>query len=318
MVAIGTGSDNETVPPILSPAVEWVFARLQAAGLYFGHGTDNAWNEAVELVAAAVGWADRLDELNSEQALTTDERERIAGWLRRRIEERVPLPYLTGTAFFAGLPFYCDSRALVPRSPLAELILDDYQPWWSGPPPARILDLCCGGGCIGIAAALGAPEATVVLADIDPDALALAGRNIQRHGLAGRVSTCRSNLLQAVSGSFELVLSNPPYVDAEDIGGMPAEYRSEPLHALAAGDDGLDLALQILATAPARLAPAGLLFLELGNSWEALEALCPRLPLTWVEFANGGHGVLVATAAELQSWQPQFEALASLRSTQRV
>jgi ribosomal protein L3 glutamine methyltransferase len=207
----------------------------------------------------------------------------------------------------------------VPRSPLGELIVRGYTPWWTGAAPLTILDLCCGGGCIGIAAAVYEPRARVVLGDLDAAALDLARDNIERHAVSGRVSVQRSDLFsQLAPQTFDLILCNPPYVDAADIAAMPQEYRREPLHALEAGDDGLDLALEILVEAPHWLAEGGLLFLELGNSWAALDALCESLPLTWLEFAEGGHGVLCIGREDLMAAGPHFTALGAKRGPKRV
>jgi ribosomal protein L3 glutamine methyltransferase len=319
MVAIDSGAHNAAGPRLLGEALRQVHLALQQQPLDFGHGTDNAWDEAVELVLAALDLPMDCDDSVLGRPLAETEWAGISALLARRLNERLPLPYLTGRAGFAGLQFRCDARALVPRSPLAELIFNDYAPWWQGPPPRRILDLCCGGGSIGIAAAHYCPVAEVWLADIDADALALASENTALHGMTDRVHLCRSDLFAALPAQrFDLILCNPPYVDAGDIATMPDEFRAEPLHALAAGSDGLDLALRILAGAPHWLEPQGLLFLEVGNSWEALDALCPNLALTWVEFEHGGHGVLAAGAAELAAWQPHFATLAHSRRAQRV
>jgi ribosomal protein L3 glutamine methyltransferase len=300
-------------------AIEGVFARLQGAPLYFGHGTDNAWDEAVQLVLHIAGLPADSDDSVVSLPLDPGLAPALEEALRRRIDEREPLPYITGRAFFAGQQFLADRRALVPRSPLGALILDDYAPWWTAPGGPRLLDLCCGGGCIGLAAALARPDATVILADIDSEALSLAAENIALHGMLDRAETVRSDLFGALAGErFDLILCNPPYVDAADIAAMPEEFHAEPLGALAAGDDGLDLALEILASAPEHLRAGGGMFLELGNSWAALDALCPRQALTWLEFADGGHGVLFATRDELGDWQGHFRELAARRAARGV
>jgi ribosomal protein L3 glutamine methyltransferase len=221
--------------------------------------------------------------------------------LHRRIAEQVPLPYLLGHAWFAGLQFRCDQRAIIPRSPIAELILSDFQPWYSGPPPERILDLCCGGGCIGLSAAHYFPDAHVDLLDIDGAALQLARENATFLGVEERVSICQSDLFDALGDvHYDLILSNPPYVDAADLATMPAEYHHEPERALGSGADGLDLTRRILGSAGAFLRDSGLLIVEVGNSWPALEAAYPRMSFTWVEFEQGGEGVFTLTASELQ------------------
>jgi ribosomal protein L3 glutamine methyltransferase len=323
MVATEEGAHNAAAPPpgsqapsTLGEAMERVADALQRSGAFFGHGTDNPWDEAVQLVLAAASLPADSDAGCTADPITAVQWQQAMAWLQARMRSATPLPYLTGRAWFAGHEFICDARALVPRSPLAELILDGYAPWWSGTPPRHILDLCCGGGCIGLAAALEAPEATVLLSDLDPDALSLARENLALHALGERVSIHRSDLfrdLPAWPRNFDIILCNPPYVDAADSATMPREFRAEPPQALAAGHDGLDLALQILADAPAFLSDEGVLFLELGNSWEALDALCPRLALTWLDFAGGGHGVLMATRRDLSAWQAHFAVLAARR-----
>ncbi|MFU8763270.1 MAG: 50S ribosomal protein L3 N(5)-glutamine methyltransferase [Haliea sp.] len=282
-------------------ALEQVAAALEAADLCYGHGTDNPWDEAVQLVLAVVGLPADSDNSALPHPVTREQAAQIAHLLRRRIEERVPLPYLTGKAFFAGLPLRCDSRAIIPRSPIAELVLAGFQPWYAGPPPERILDLCCGGGCIGLASAWYLPQARVDLLDLDPDALALAVENIADLGLESRVRALQSDLFAAVAGErYDIIASNPPYVDAEDLAAMPAEYGHEPSLALGSGSDGLDLTRRLLASAEDYLQPAGLLVVEVGNSQEALEAAFPSVPFTWLEFEHGGHGVFALTARELR------------------
>mgnify|MGYP006296297139 CR=1 FL=1 len=313
MVATASGSDN-AAPQRVGEALERVHGALRDSPACYGHGTDNPWDEAVQLLLAALQAPPAADASLLGAPLAPAQWRAISALLERRLRERQPLAYLTGETCFAGLRFRCDRRALVPRSPLAELIESGYAPWWRGPAPRRILDLCCGGGCIGIAAAHYGDGAAVTLADIDGEALALARENIALHGLGARIACCRSDLFDDLPpGRFDLILCNPPYVDAGDLAAMPAEFQAEPRHALAAGEDGLDLALCILGDAAERIAAAALLLLELGNSWEALDRLCSDLPLTWAEFARGGHGVLVAQARELADWQPQLRRLASGR-----
>ena len=295
-------------PSDVAGALEHAHAALVQADVYYGHGTDNAWDEAVQLVLGACGLPPDAGEEVLPLPLDDSAWETVRGWLEARIRHRVPLPYLLGRAWFAGYEFLCDERALVPRSPLAELIRDGYAPWFAGPGPARILDLCCGGGCIGIAAALHEPDTAVVLTDIDENALALAGENIRKHGVTDRVAALRSDLFAELKGEcFDIILSNPPYVDAQDLGEMPAEYHAEPPRGLGSGDDGLELARQILAGARAHLNPGGLLFLEVGNSWAALDALLERVPLTWLEFRDGGHGVVVLRDDELTAVEEALE-----------
>ncbi|MFN2287743.1 MAG: 50S ribosomal protein L3 N(5)-glutamine methyltransferase [Chromatocurvus sp.] len=274
---------------------------LEAGEAFCGHGTDNVWDEAVQVVLFALGLPPDAPASVGAQALAEVDIERIDAILRRRVGERMPLPYLTGEAWFAGLRFACDHRALVPRSPLAELVTAGFCPWYAGNEPLSILDLCCGGGAIGIAAAVYSPRASVVLSDVDADALALAAENRDRHDVSERVRLVQGDLFAGLATHrFDIILCNPPYVDADDLASMPPEYGHEPPLGLGAGRDGLDLARRVLAQAVDHMNPEGVLLLELGNSWEALEAAFPRVPFTWVELENGGHGILAMQTAELR------------------
>ncbi len=259
------------------------------------------------MVLGALGLPADSDDSVLSRPLEPAEIERLQSLLVRRVEARVPLPYLLGKAWFAGLEFRCDARALVPRSPLAELILEHFEPWYAGPAPRRVLDLCCGGGCIGLATAHYLPGVRVDLADIDAAALTLARENTALHGLGKRVRILHSDLFDSLARErYDIILCNPPYVDARDLAAMPAEYRAEPALGLGSGDDGLDITRRILAQAGAHLEPHGLLLLEVGNSGEALEAAFPEVAFTWVEFANGGDGVFAMTAREWQDYSASW------------
>jgi len=280
--------------------LRWGMTRLQDAGVYYGHGTDNAFDEVLALLLNRLHlpnehWAELLDA-----RLTTAERLQVLEALERRYQQRVPLPYIIGETWFAGLPFSVDERVLIPRSPIAELIEAGFEPWLGGRAPRRVLDLCTGGGCIGIACAMYLDEAEVVLSDISPDALAVAARNIERHALAERVRAQRSDLFAGLQGErFDLIVSNPPYVDARDMAELPAEYLHEPRLALAAGEDGLDIARRILREATEYLNDDGVLIVEVGNSWVALEEAFPTVPFLWLEFERGGDGVFLLTREQL-------------------
>lgn len=280
--------------------LRWGMSQLQRVGAHYGHGTDNAFDEVLGLLLHTLHlphehWNDVLDA-----RLTVGERVRVLEVLERRYERRLPAPYITGEAWFAGHPFYVDERVLIPRSPIAELIEAGFEPWLAGRYPERVLDLCTGGGCIGIACALYLDEAEVVLSDISSDALAVAAGNIERHGVADRVRALRSDVFDALDGeSFDVIVSNPPYVDARDMDELPAEYRHEPRLALAAGEDGLDIVRRILREAPAHLNDEGILIVEVGNSWVALEAAFPAVPFLWLEFERGGDGVFLLTREQL-------------------
>ncbi|GGB90322.1 50S ribosomal protein L3 glutamine methyltransferase [Marinobacterium zhoushanense] len=282
--------------------VRFSLSAFHEHGLYFGHGTDNAWDEAVQLVLNAVHlpWNTRPEVLDAR--LTRSEKRRVLEYLSQRVELRKPLPYITGEAWFMGLAFNVDERVLIPRSPIAELIENGYEPWLRPGPVERVLDLCTGSGCIGIATALVFPEACVDLVDISEDALAVATGNIKRHQLTDRVQVVHSDLFGALDPAqpYDLIVSNPPYVDAQDLASMPDEYRHEPDLALGSGDDGLDITRQILREAGRYLSDDGLLVVEVGNSEVHLMEQYPDLPLMWIELERGGNGVFCITAQELR------------------
>lgn len=279
--------------------LRYVSSRFADSPLYFGHGTDNVWDESVQLVMRSLHLPLENNTLFLDARLTREERALILDRMQRRIDDRVPLAYLLGEAWFMGLPFHVDERVLVPRSPLGELIQGGLQPWLGNKPVGRILDLCTGSGCIGIAAASVFEDAEVDLADISTDALDVAAVNIDYHEVGDRVSTVRSDVFDGLEGRYDVILSNPPYVDADDIADMPAEYGHEPELGLAAGGDGLDIAHRILARAADYLNPGGLLIVEVGNSWVSLQEAYPDMPFTWLEFENGGDGVFLLTAEDL-------------------
>lgn len=281
------------------------FASTQfaASPLFFGHGTDNVWDEAVQLVMRSLNLPLENNTLFLDARLTRDERATILDRIERRVNERVPLAYLLGEAWFMGMPFHVDERVLVPRSPIGELLENGLQPWLGDTEVSRILDLCTGSGCIGIGAAMVFEEAEVDLSDISGDALAVAESNIDLHDVRNRVHTVQSDVFENITGRYDVILSNPPYVDAEDLADMPDEYRHEPELGLAAGADGLDIAHRILAKAADHLTEDGLLIVEVGNSWVALDQAYPDLPFTWLEFENGGDGVFLLRAGDLRAWR---------------
>ena len=279
--------------------IRWGASEFTAANLYFGHGTDNAWDEAEQLVLHAVHLTPPLADEWLSARLTHTERKRVVENLTRRIQERIPAVYITGQAWFAGLPFTVDERVLVPRSPIGELIQQQFSPWLSQE-PTQILDLCTGSGCIGIACAYAFPDAEVQLSDISFDALAVAEENIQQHGLEDRVFAMQSDLFENFGGQqFDLIVSNPPYVDEDDLATMPPEYHAEPEIGLGSGADGLDFTRRLLREASQYLTEEGVLIVEVGNSWVALEEAFPEVPFTWIEFERGGHGVFMLRKADL-------------------
>ncbi len=286
--------------------IRWAVSRFHEHGVYFGHGTDNAWDEARLLVLGGLHLPWAMADAYLDCRLEEAECLHLNELLRRRIEERVPAAYLLGEAWFCGLPFIVDERVLVPRSPIAEYIERQFAPWLPKT-PARILDLCTGSGCIGIACAYEFPDAEVVLADLSYDALEVANLNIEQHELEGRVYTVQSDGFDGLPGQrFDLIVSNPPYVDLEDFASMPDEYQHEPELGLACGDDGLDLVRRMLAEAADHLTDDGLLVVEVGNSQVHVEALYPEVDFTWLEFQRGGHGVFLLAAQQCREHQALF------------
>lgn len=285
----------------------WAISRFQQAGLHYGHGTDNAADEAMALVLQLLQLPfDRAGEL-LDARLTRAERQRLLAAIDRRCGERMPLPYIVGEAWFCGLTFSVNPSVLIPRSPIAELIETGFEPWLVVAGAPRILDLCTGSGCIGIACALHLSDSDVLLSDISGEALAVAGDNIRRHGVGDRVRTVQSDLFAGLQGErFDLIVSNPPYVDARDMAELPPEFLHEPRLALAAGEDGLDLVRTLLRQAADHLTGDGLLIVEVGNSWEALENAYPAVPFTWLEFERGGHGVFLLTRPQLVECASHF------------
>jgi len=279
--------------------IRWIATKLARAEVYFGHGTDNAWDEAFALVCGHLRIApDKIDYVMSAR-LTQVERRELVRLLERRIVHRVPVPYLVGEAWFAERRYLVEPGVLIPRSPIAELISAEFAPWLSRF-PERILDLGTGSGCIGIACAHVFPDAEVVLSDIDDAALVLAARNVELHRVGDRVSLVRADVFDGMPETkFDLIVTNPPYVNARDVANMPAEFRHEPRAALAAGNDGLDVLRRILADVRDWLADDGLLVGEVGSSAEDLISAFPGLQFVWPEFARGGHGVFVLDAAGL-------------------
>ena len=288
-------------------------SRFNAAGLTFGHSYDNALDEATQLTLHALHLPHDLPPAYGNARLTESEKEDVLALFLRRIEERVPAAYLTGEAWFAGLSFKSDARALVPRSPIAELILSGFEPWLGGREVRRALDLCTGSGCIAIAMAHHHPDWHVDGVDISDAALQLACENEHRlhvHNLR----LLKSDLFSALQGEhYDLIVSNPPYVTDVQTDALPREYGYEPQLGLRAGQDGLDLVLRILRDAPLHLTDEGLLICEVGEAEDALVQLLPELPLNWVEFKVGQMGVFVAERADLVQHNARIRQLAAQR-----
>jgi ribosomal protein L3 glutamine methyltransferase len=284
--------------------IRWGGSLFQKAGLVFGHGTDNAFDDAKVLVLHAISMPWSLADQYAKARLTDSERHQITELFQRRIETRKPTAYLTGEAMFAGLAFYVNEHTLVPRSPIAELIEQGFAPWVEPNRVERVLDLCTGSGCIGIASLQHLPHAQVDLVDISPDALAVAQRNVERYGLQDVARVVESDLFSALQGQrYDLIVSNPPYVDQIEMDALPPEFQAEPELGLAAGEDGLDLVRKILAQAADHLTEDGVLIVEVGVSQYYLQQAYPELPFYWFEFERGGEGVFAINRNELVLFQ---------------
>ena len=288
--------------------VRWSVSRFNDAGLYYGHGTDNPWDEARALVLQLLHLGPEDSALVLQSRLTRSEKQLIVDAVVRRVTERVPVAYLTNQAWFCQYPFYVDERVLVPRSPFAELINKQFEPYISQSPD-HVLDMCTGSACIAIACAHSWPEAQVDAVDISDDALAVAEINIDEHQLSHRVFPLKSDLFSQLAGQkYDLIVSNPPYVDEEDMSDLPEEFHHEPELGLAAGFDGLYFLHKILQQAPEHLTDNGWLFVEVGNSLVHIEEQYPGLALEWVEFESGGIGVFAISRANLVQYQQQQES----------
>ncbi|MES9898052.1 MAG: 50S ribosomal protein L3 N(5)-glutamine methyltransferase [Sedimenticola sp.] len=288
--------------------IRWGMSRFNEAGLFFGHGTDNAHDEAVALVLHALHLPADLPTTYLDAVLTTPEREQVLGLLSERVEKRLPAAYLTHEAVFAGYSFYVNEHVLIPRSPIAELIGSAFEPWVQADAVDRVLDLCTGSACIAIACAHCFEGASVDAVDISADALDVASINVQRHDMGEQVEPILSDLFSALKGRrYDLIVSNPPYVSDEEMEQLPDEYLREPALGLEAGHDGLDIVARILRQASDYLEPNGVLIVEVGNSTEALAARYPQVPFLWLDFEHGGHGVFLLTAEQLSEFQTEFE-----------
>ena len=293
----------------IADQIRSVASRLDRARVAFGHGTDNAWDDAAALVLHAARLPLDGDANVYAERVTPQIRRRVGRMLERRIGDRVPTPYLIGRTFFAGLEFQIDERALIPRSPIAELIEARFSPWIEPRRVRRILDIGTGCGCIAIACARYFPRARVTATDIATRALGLAERNARALRVHSRVRCVRADLFPQVTRSaFDVIVANPPYVGVREFRSLPREYRHEPANALLSGPDGLNAVRRILARARTFLTRAGILVVEVGNSAAALEKAYPQVPFLWLEFARGGGGVFLLTRHDLDAYAPQLSA----------
>lgn len=284
--------------------IRWGASRFAEAGLCFGHGTDNALDESAALVLHSLHLASNLSSDYLDSVLTREERLETAALIRRRIRERKPTAYLTRQAVFAGLPFCVDERVLVPRSPIAELIEQGFEPWLEASSVVRVLDLGTGSGCIAVACAFAFPNAEIDAVDLSSDALEVAALNVAKHGLDARLRLIESDLYAGLPDrKYDLIVSNPPYVRRSEWESLPDEYHAEPKMGFYGGESGLDCVRRILAGAGQRLAEKGVLVVEVGSSSEALQEYYPDVPFVWLEFERGGDGVFLLTAEQLLTFK---------------
>ena len=286
--------------------LRWGVSRFNASDIYLGHGADNPWDECFTLVSFVLNMPPVANADLLSARLTRTERKHIAELICQRIETKKPAAYLTNLAYFVDLPFYVNEDVLVPRSPIGELIKDEFSGLVQYE-PMRIMDLCTGSGCIAIACAYAFPEADVDALDISPEALSVADENIHSLGVEGRVLPIQSDVFSSVEGqTYDLIVSNPPYVDAEDLADMPQEFHHEPEIGLGSGDDGLDITRVILQQAASHLNDGGVLIVEVGNSMVHLQQELPQVPFNWLEFENGGLGVFSLTKEQLIEHESAF------------
>lgn len=290
--------------------VRWGMSQFNKAGLCFAHGMPNALDEAVYLCLSTLHLPPDLSEDYFDCRLTHDEKRCVLENYRERLNKRKPAAYITHEAWFAGLSFYVDERVLIPRSPIAELIQQQFYPWIDADRVEHVLDLCTGSGCIAIACAYAFDQAEVVASDISADALDVAAVNRSNHGLEQRLQLVESDLFNNIpQQSFDIIVSNPPYVSEREMAELEREFSYEPGSGLTAGETGMDIVVPMLQQAGRYLSDGGILVVEVGYSMQALIDLLPEVPFTWLEFAHGGEGVFLLTAEQVHACQQMFDAL---------
>ncbi len=288
--------------------IRWGASRFAEADVFLGHGTATPLDEAAAIILHTLHQPYDIHADYLDAKLTQDERLEIISLIERRITERKPSAYLTHEALFAGLSFYVDERVLVPRSPIAELITDRFNPWVDESQVFNILDLCTGSACIAIACAYAFPEARVDAVDLSTDALKVAAINQEKHQLQEQLTLCQSDLFSKLPKTpYDIIVSNPPYVCLEEWQQLPAEFHAEPAMGFKGGETGLDLVLKILAQAPDYLAEHGILVVEVGSSAQTLQNMFPDVPFYWLDFERGGDGIFLLTAEQLNHHRPLFK-----------
>jgi ribosomal protein L3 glutamine methyltransferase len=310
LIAKATFADAVNELSSIRDFIRFTVTCLRAADVHIGHGSEDPFAEATALVMQTLSLQWSADAEILDAKLLRSERQAIVDLIEKRVNDRTPLGYLLNLSYFCGHPFYVDERVLIPRSPIAELIENGFEDYLSQE-PQRILDMCTGSGCIAIALAHVFPDAIVDATDISLDALSVAAVNIEHHNMGENVNLLESDLFSKLPNQrYDLIVSNPPYVDAEDMADLPQEYQQEPELALAAGADGLDIVRKILAQAADYLTEDGLLVVEVGNSEWALAQSFPEVEFNWIEFERGGSGVFALTAQQCRDYQQMFaEAL---------
>lgn len=302
-----TPSDITSTLCTIRDYIRWGASQFVQAGLYFGHGTETALDEAAAIVLHSLHQPYLIADAYLDCRLTLSERQLLVELIETRIEKRIPAAYITHEAIFAGLPFYVDERVLVPRSPIAELIQEQFEPWVESENVHNILDLCTGSGCIAIACAYAFPDAQVDAVELSDDALAVAEKNLQMHELEDELALYQSDLFsQLPSKHYDIIVSNPPYVCLDEWQQLPAEFHAEPEMGFKGGESGLDLVIRILADAHDYLTEQGILIIEVGSSAETLQGTFPQVPFCWLEFERGGDGVFLLTAEQVAQYHELF------------